>query len=45
MRARQALFVVFHSKTVLSGTQVDLGGFKHDTEAVLAAAAEKAKAR
>jgi hypothetical protein len=30
---------------VLNGTQVDLGGFKRDTDAVLAAAAEKAKAR
>jgi AhpD family alkylhydroperoxidase len=37
--------VVRHWSTVLNGTQVDLGGFKHDTDAVLAAAAEKAKAR
>jgi AhpD family alkylhydroperoxidase len=37
--------VVRHWSTVLNGTQVDLGGFKHDTDAVLATAAEKAKAR
>jgi AhpD family alkylhydroperoxidase len=37
--------VVRHWSTVLNGTQVDLGGFKHDTDAVLAAAAEKARAR
>ena len=37
--------VVRHWSTVLNGTQVDLAGFKRDTDAVLAAAAEKAKAR
>ncbi len=37
--------VVRHWSTLLNGTQVDLAGFRHDTDAVLAAAAEKAKAR
>lgn len=37
--------VVRHWSTLLNGTQVDLAGFKHDIDAVLAAAAEKAKAR
>lgn len=37
--------VVRHWSTVLNGTQVDLAGFKHDTDAVLSSAAEKAKAR
>jgi hypothetical protein len=41
----QMAAVVRHWSTVLNGTQVDLGGFKRDTDAVLAAAAEKAKAR
>jgi AhpD family alkylhydroperoxidase len=36
--------VVRHWSTVLNGTQVDLAGFKQDTDAVLARAAEKAKA-
>ena len=36
--------VVRHWSTVLNGTQVDLGGFKRDTDAVLTSAAEKAKA-
>ncbi len=37
--------VVRHWSTLLNGTQVDLAGFKHDTDVVLSAAAEKAKAR
>jgi AhpD family alkylhydroperoxidase len=36
--------VVRHWSTVLNGTQVDLTGFKQDTDAVLARAADKAKA-
>jgi hypothetical protein len=36
--------VVRHWSTVLNGTQVDLDGFKRDTDAVLTSAAEKAKA-
>jgi AhpD family alkylhydroperoxidase len=36
--------VVRHWSTVLNGTQVDLDGFKRDTDRVLDAAAEKAKA-
>jgi AhpD family alkylhydroperoxidase len=36
--------VVRHWSTVLNGMQVDLGGFKRDTDTVLGQAAEKAKA-
>jgi AhpD family alkylhydroperoxidase len=36
--------VVRHWSTVLNGMQVDLTGFKRDTDSVLAQAAEKAKA-
>jgi AhpD family alkylhydroperoxidase len=36
--------VVRHWSTVLNGMQVDLGGFKRETDAVLGAAADKAKA-
>ena len=36
--------VVRHWSTVLNGMQVDIAGFKRDTDTVLAAAAEKAKA-
>jgi AhpD family alkylhydroperoxidase len=36
--------VVRHWSTVLNGMQVDLAGFKRDTDTVLNAAAEKAKA-
>jgi AhpD family alkylhydroperoxidase len=36
--------VVRHWSTVLNGTQVDLPGFKRDTDTVLTSAAEKAKA-
>ena len=36
--------VVRHWSTVLNGTQVDLDGFKRDTDTVLGLAAEKAKA-
>jgi AhpD family alkylhydroperoxidase len=36
--------VVRHWSTVLNGMQVDLGGFKRDTDTVLSLAAEKAKA-
>ncbi|HEY6255934.1 MAG TPA: carboxymuconolactone decarboxylase family protein [Xanthobacteraceae bacterium] len=36
--------VVRHWSTVLNGTQVDLAGFKRDTDAVLGSAADKAKA-
>jgi AhpD family alkylhydroperoxidase len=36
--------VVRHWSTVLNGMQVDLGGFKRDTDTVLGLAAEKAKA-
>jgi AhpD family alkylhydroperoxidase len=35
--------IVRHWSTVLNGMQVDLAGFKQDTDAVLALAAEKAK--
>jgi AhpD family alkylhydroperoxidase len=37
--------VVRHWSTVLNGNQVDLGGFKHDTDTVLSHAAEKAKSQ
>jgi AhpD family alkylhydroperoxidase len=36
--------VVRHWSTVLNGMQVDLGGFKRETDTVLGLAAEKAKA-
>ena len=36
--------VVRHWSTVLNGTQVDLAGFKRETDTVLGAAAERAKA-
>jgi AhpD family alkylhydroperoxidase len=36
--------VVRHWSTVLNGMQVDLGGFRRETDTVLGAAAEKAKA-
>ena len=36
--------VVRHWSTVLNGTQVDLAGFKRETDAVLSLAAEKAGA-
>jgi AhpD family alkylhydroperoxidase len=36
--------VVRHWSTVLNGMQVDLGGFKRDTDTVLGTAADKAKA-
>ncbi|HLH96143.1 MAG TPA: carboxymuconolactone decarboxylase family protein [Xanthobacteraceae bacterium] len=35
--------IVRHWSTVLNGMQVDLAGFKHDTDTVLRLAAEKAK--
>jgi AhpD family alkylhydroperoxidase len=36
--------VVRHWSTVLNGMQVDIGGFKRETDTVLGSAAEKAKA-
>jgi AhpD family alkylhydroperoxidase len=36
--------VVRHWSTVLNGMQVDLGGFKRETDTVLGLAADKAKA-